>query len=77
MKRREWEYLSFSKRMKSREERTVMKFFVHWNLFFFRNTSIAAITASHQRTQEPPEQGRNLHFRISRSDVVCVFVQPI
>lgn len=54
-----------------------MKFFTHWNLFFFRDTSIAAITVHHPRHAALPEHGRNLPFRTSRRDAVCVGVQPI
>lgn len=54
-----------------------MKFFTHWNLFFFRDTSIAAITAHHPRHAALPEHGRNLPFRTSRRDAVCVGVHPI
>lgn len=54
-----------------------MKFFAHWNLFFFRDTSMAATTADHPQHITLPEQGRNLPFRTSRKDDVCVAVQPI
>ena len=54
-----------------------MKFFAHWNLFFFLDTSIAAITANHPHHAALPEHGRNLPFRTSRRELVCVAVQPI
>lgn len=62
-------YLSLSKKRMSREERMVMKCFAHWNLFFLRYTSVAAITIIITNTKW--STGANSEFTTQHIAQIC------